>query len=75
MRRLHGGLAAGMRHRHAGRTLSAIPTHVLATLLLISRKLRVGNGARHDRPSQEEDNEQWPKMDSKFHKLSSTTAR
>ena len=58
MRRLHGGFAAGMRHRHAGRTLSAIPTHVLATLLLISRKLRVRNGARHDRPSQEEDNEQ-----------------
>ncbi len=57
-----------MRYELACRTLPAIPAHVFATLLLSSRELCVRNGARHDRPSQQEDNEQQSKIDSKLHR-------
>ncbi len=46
---------------------------VFATLLLGSRELRVRNGARHDRPSQQEDNEQQSKIDNKLHKRRTIT--
>ena len=73
MRRLNGGLAAGMRHRHARRTLSAVPAHLFTALPLICRELCVPYCTGHDRAPQKEDNEQQPKMDCKFHKLCLTT--
>jgi hypothetical protein len=75
MRRLNGGLAAGMRHRHARRTLSAVPAHLFTALPLICRELCVPYRTGHDRAPQKEDNEQQPKMDCKFHKLRLTTPK
>src|SRR6266481_3313968 len=62
-----------MRYELACRILPAILAHVFATLLLSSRELRVRNGARHDRPSQQEDNEQQSKIDNKLHKRRTIT--
>src|SRR6267143_1524475 len=62
-----------MRRRHARRTLSAVPAHLFTALPLICRELCVSYCTGHDRAPQEEDNEQPPKMDCKFHKLRLTT--
>src|SRR5258708_40049388 len=62
-----------MRHRHARRTLSAVPAHLFTALPLICRELCVPYCTGHDRAPQKEDNEQQPKMDCKFHKLRLTT--
>ncbi len=72
MRRYNGGFAAGMRHWHT-RPLCAIPAHVFATLFLVSSKLCNRNGACHNRPSEQEDNEQQSKIDNKLHRRRAIT--
>src|SRR5277367_3747246 len=70
VRRVNRGFAAGMGHRHARSAASAFPSHVAAALLLIRRKLCGRSGTRHDRPSQQEDNQQQSKIEKTFHKRS-----
>src|SRR6266478_70353 len=58
-----------MGHGHARSIRLAIAAHLLAALLLFGCHLCVWNDARHDRPPQDEDNGQQPKIEEKPHRL------